>query len=167
MKIPKCGSSSDANPSDSVKQIPQRPQRDQRRPRVSIYGPASDALDQIHHQHKMSSSDANPPPPPRPQLRRSRMSLSAGASDALDQKKPEHSEGDKSQSSPTHIPEMKSSCCNRMLFWWVTPLLVLSGKRSLASSDLWTTPADNRAGSVTAEVERLYADCKVILNGCP
>ena len=141
--------SSDANPSDSVKQIPQRPQIAQRRGRMSIIGPASDALNQIDQLYKRPKSTLSP------------------SSDALDQKQPKHSEGDKSQRRPTHIPETNSSCCNRMFFWWVTPLLVLSGKRSIASPDLWKTPPYNRAGRVTAEVERLYTECKVILNGCP
>lgn len=63
----------------------------------------------------------------------------------------------------TPIPETRSSLCNRMCFLWIIPLLCVSGKKTLEKSDLWTTPDYNRAARVTAEVQHLYSESKVLI----
>ena len=67
----------------------------------------------------------------------------------------------------TPIPERTSSFFSRLFFVWVTPLLCLSGKKSLESSHLWTIPEYNSAGRVTAEVERIYIESKVLFVAHP
>ena len=59
------------------------------------------------------------------------------------------------------IPEMRSSCCSRLFFLWVKPLLRISRQKSLEKSDIWITPGYNRAGSVTTEVQKLYLEYQV------
>lgn len=60
-----------------------------------------------------------------------------------------------------HTSEIRSSFFSRMFFMWITPLVCLSGKRSLESSDLWESSERDRTDRVTTEVQHLYTKSKV------
>lgn len=64
-------------------------------------------------------------------------------------------------SSRTHISEIGSSCFSRLFFIWITPLVFLSRKRALESSDLCVSPESDRTDHVTTEAKRLYVKSKV------
>ena len=63
----------------------------------------------------------------------------------------------------TPIPEIQSSIFNRICFLWVTPLLFISGKKTLEKADLWTTPEFNSATRVTNEMQHTYSEAKVLV----